>query len=84
MDRRTAKFYLRSLPPVTATNLINSYRLPTPWREVLLCVCVHRKEGFAGIDYLSEHYKINLSYWTFVRRSKQALEMFHKIHSANI
>lgn len=82
IDRRTTKIYLKSLPPLTAIKLINDYRLPSPWKEVLICACVDCKEGYAGIDYLAEHYKIHLGYWTFSRKLKQALDKFHKAHLA--
>lgn len=76
IERRATKIYLRSLAPRVAINSINLCQLPSPWREVLICACVDRKEGYKGIDYLAEYYNIHIDYWTFVRRLKEALDMF--------
>ncbi len=78
IERRATKVYLKSLSPLTAIDLINRCKLPSPWREVLLCACVDRKEGFAGVDHLENQYGISLSYWTFVRRFKESLDMIRK------
>lgn len=76
IERRAVKIYLKSLAPVDAIHSINLCKLPSPWREVLLCACVDRKEGYEGIDFLAKHYNIYIDYWTFVRRLKEALDMF--------
>lgn len=77
-ERRATKIWLRNLAPVRVHNLVEAYKIPTPWKEVLLTVCVHRKSGFAGCDFLENEYNISMSYWTFVEKSKEALDMMCK------
>lgn len=81
VENRAIKVYLKSLAPNAVLKLLDDYNIPSPYREILITVCIHRKEGFAGIDFLSEEYDINLSYWTFVRRVKESLELFRKAHT---
>jgi hypothetical protein len=80
IERRATKLYLKDLPPVEAYRRIDEYKIPSPYREVLFAV-INRKEGFSGCDYLSENFHINMSYWTFGRRLKEALDMFRKSNS---
>lgn len=81
IENRATKIYLKSLPPLEALSLLHKYKIPSPYKEVLIAACIERKEGFAGCDFLTESYNIHLSYWTFVRRLKEALDMFRKSHS---
>lgn len=80
IENRATKIYIKSLPPLTAIKLINNYKIPSPFKEVLITACVERLEGFKGCDYLSETYNINIGYWTFGVKLKEALEMFRKSH----
>lgn len=66
-ENRSTKVYLKDLPPIEALNYINKYQIPTPYKEVLIVVCVKHKNVFDAIDYLHKEYRINLSYWTFTR-----------------
>jgi len=75
------KIYIKHLPPVLATKLIEEYKLPTPYKEVLISACVDKKGGFAGVYNLSEKYGIHISYWQFVRYLGVGLEMFYKTHT---
>ena len=70
--------YIKSLPPIEAIHKIELYQIPSPYKEVLITACVHRKEGYLGCDFLRDNFKINLEYWTFGRRLKTALEMFRE------
>lgn len=81
IENRATKVYLRSLPPLTAIKLIEGYRIPRPFKEVLITACVERQEGFKGVDYLAETYNIHIGYWNFGVKLKEALEMFRKSHS---
>ncbi|MBQ9235444.1 MAG: hypothetical protein IJ184_03150 [Alphaproteobacteria bacterium] len=82
IENRATKLYLKELPPLQAIDFIEKYKIPSPYKEVLLTACVERKEGFRGIDYLAEKYNINIQYRTFVRKLKEALEMFRRSHIA--
>jgi hypothetical protein len=81
IENRATKVYLKSLPPLTALKFIDEYKIPTPHREILITVCVNRKEGFPAMKQLAKEFNINIEYWTLGRRLKEALEMFRKSHS---
>lgn len=78
---RATKLYIKHLPPILALKLIEDYKIPTPFKEVLIATCVENKGGFKGVEYLSEKYGINISYWQFVKYLSKGLEMFYKTHT---
>lgn len=80
IENRGTKLYLKTLAPVKVYELLDMYKIPSPYKEVLITACVERKEGFQGIKYLAEHYQIYFEYWTFGRRLKEGLEMFRRSH----
>lgn len=80
IENRATKLYLKELPPLEAIEFIEKYKIPSPYKEILITACVARKEGFVGMDYLSEKYQINIQYRTFGRKLKEALEMFRRSH----
>lgn len=80
IENRATKLYLKELAPLQALKLFDDYKLPTPYKEILTAVCVMRLKDFPAMDYLEEHHNIRLSYITFRRKTKQALEMFRKSH----
>ncbi len=80
VENRATKVYIKSLPPLTALKLIDEYKIPSPYKEILITVCVERKDGFTAIRYLAKNYNINIEYWTLGRRLKEALEMFRNSH----
>lgn len=77
IDNRSIKVYLKSIAPIDAYDQIDRFKIPSPQKECLISM-INGKEGFAGCDYLSETYKINIGYWTFGRRLKEGLELFRK------
>lgn len=78
---RATKLYIKHLPPILATKLIEEYKIPTPYKEVLLSACVENKGGFKGVEYLSKQYGINISYWQFVQYLRKGLDIFYKTHT---
>lgn len=83
IENRAVKVYLKSLAPNELLALLDKYNIPSPYKEILITVCIYNKSGFAGVDFLAEHYNIHLSYWTFVRRVKEALNVFRTAHRYN-
>lgn len=79
IENKATKLYLKELAPVQALKLINEYKIPTPYKEVLIACCVLRLDAFRALDYLEEE-KIYMSYFTYIRRLKTALTMFRKSH----
>ena len=80
VENRATKLYLKSKSHREVLQLLDDYKIPSPYKEVLITVCVYNKEGYAGVDFLSENFNINLSYWTFVRRVKESLHKFKVAH----
>lgn len=80
IENRATKIYLKNLPPLTTHKLIEKYKIPSPYKEILITACVERKEGFCGIRHLEKEYNINITYRTFVRKLREALEMFRESH----
>lgn len=80
IENRATKLYLKTLAPVKVYELLEMYKIPSPYKEVLITACVERKEGFQGIKHLAKHYEIYIEYWTFGRRLKEGLKMFRRSH----
>lgn len=84
LENRATKLYLKNLAPLQAIELIEKYKIPSPYKEVLIVSCIERRKDFDAINHLEEHYNINLSYRTYVRRLRDGLEMFRKSHTGKI
>ena len=80
IENRATKIYLKELAPLQALNLFEKYQIPSPFKEILTAVCVKRLKDYPALDWLEENCNIRLSYITFRRKTKQALEMFRKSH----
>lgn len=78
--RRATKIYLKHLPPLLATKLIDKYKIPSPEREVLISACIEHKGGFAGVENLRKNYDIHISYWHFVTCLARGLDKFYDTH----
>lgn len=76
-ENRAIKIYIKNLAPMTAIQKIEDYKIPTPYREILIAL-VNRKEGYEALDYLAEKFSIHMGYWTYGRRLKASLQMFRK------
>jgi hypothetical protein len=76
IETSSTKLYLRELAPMEAIDKIESFRIPSPYKEILIACCVEQLDAFPAIDYLEEKYQIHISYWTYVRQLKKALILF--------
>lgn len=76
VETSSTKLYLRELAPMEAIDKIESFRIPSPYKEILIACCVEQLDAFPAIDYLEEKYQIHISYWTYVRQLKKALILF--------
>ena len=75
---KITKTYLMELAPIEAYELIEKYKIPTPYKELLEIVCIKRQKGFRIIDVLEEDYNIKMPYWTMIKEFDTALDMFYK------
>lgn len=78
IETSSTKLYLKELPPLESLEKIESFRIPSPYKEILIACCVEQLDAFPAIDFLEENYHISISYWTYVRKLKKALIMFRK------
>lgn len=78
LENRAVKVLLKNSAPIEVYQKLEEYRIPTPYKEILIVSCVLGKDYFSAIDTLSEDYGIHLSYWTYCRRLKKALELYYK------
>ena len=69
---------LIDMAPIEAYELLEKYKIPTPYKELLEIVCIKRQKGFKIIDILEEEYNINMPYWTMIKEFDVALDMFYK------
>lgn len=76
IETSSTKFYLRDLAPQEALDKIEAFKIPSPYKEILIASCVEELDAFPAIDYLEEKYNIVMSYWTYVRSLKKALIKF--------
>lgn len=72
----STKKFLMDLPPKMARHYIEDFELPTPYKEILIAICILRLKGYAIESYLDEEYKIKMPTYTIRRNFKKALAMF--------
>lgn len=68
-ENRAIKIHIKEMAPMTAIQKIEDYKIPTPYKEILIAL-VNRKEGYEALDYLAEKFSIHMGYWTYGRRLK--------------
>lgn len=81
IETSATKLYLRQLPPLQVQDLLEEYKIPSPYKEVLIACCANRLDAFPAISYLEETYELHISYWHYVKLLKDALVMFHETTS---
>jgi len=80
IERRATKIYLKELPPLTVLELLDKYHIPSPYKEILIAICVERLKDFPALDFLEEKFKIHIGYWDFRKKTSKALDIFRKSH----
>lgn len=78
IETSATKLYLRELPPLQVHDLLEEYKIPTPYKEVLIACCANRLDAYPAIDYIEETFNIHISYWNYVKILKEALIMFRR------
>ena len=75
-ETRETKKRIKDMAPSIAIERIERYKIPSPYKEILIVTCVQRKKQFEALHFLSEHYGINLGFWAFGEKLQTALKMF--------
>lgn len=78
IEQHATKIFIKNLPPIQLSLLLDKYQIPTPLKEILKTVAIYNKEGYPGCDFLAQQYDIHISYWQFGRLLKKALILFRK------
>lgn len=78
IETSATKLYLRELPPLQVHDLLEEYKIPTPYKEVLIACCANRLDAYPAIDYIEETFNLHISYWNYVKILKEALIMFRR------
>lgn len=73
----------KELAPNLAYEKLEKYRMASPYKEIIIATCIERLDTFSAIQFLKNKHNINLSYWTFVSKKQDALEMLHKCKTAD-
>lgn len=73
----------KELAPNLAYEKLEKYRMASPYKEIIIATCIERLDAFSAIQFLKTKYNINLSYWTFVSKKQDALEMLDKCKTAD-
>ena len=79
---RDVKRKFKNLAPTEAYTLLDKYRIVSPYKEIIIAICIERMDTFTAMYHIRDKYNINLSYWTFVGKVKEALEMLVKSEEA--
>lgn len=79
VENRATKVMLKNMPAFMAEELLESYKIKKPYKEILMATCVKDMPQFEAMRCLSEQ-GIHLGYRTFIRKQAKALEMFRVAH----
>lgn len=66
------------MAPIEAIEILDKYKIPTPYRELLEIICIKRVKGFRILDELEKQYNIKMNYYTMIINFDIALDMFYK------
>lgn len=75
---KIAKLHLMEMAPIEAIEILDKYKIPTPYRELLEIICIKRVKGFRILDELEKQYNIKMNYYTMIINFDIALDMFYK------
>ena len=75
---KIAKLHLMDMAPIEALDLLEKYKIPTPYKELLEIICIKRIKGFQILDELERLYNIKMNYYTMIINFDIALDMFYK------
>lgn len=75
---KIAKLHLMEMAPIEAIEILDKYKIPTPYRELLEIICIKRIKGFRILDELEKQYNIKMNYYTMIINFDIALDMFYK------
>lgn len=79
-SNKLAKLYLSHLPPLRVHQLLGEYRIPSPYKEVIIATCVHKLDRIPAMAFIAEEYGIHISFWQFGDRLRDGLTMFAETH----
>lgn len=69
-ENRAIKIHIKEMAPMTAIQKIEEYKIPTPYKEILIAL-VNRKEGYEALDYLAEKFSIHMGILDLWKKTKR-------------
>ena len=56
IETSSTKFYLRELAPLEAIHKIESFRIPSPYKEILIASCVEQLDAYPAMPIEQAEY----------------------------
>ena len=75
-ETKKLKEKLKNLPPIVVYNKLELYKIPTPYKEIIILTCIDKLNVEPAIEMLKERYNINIGYWDFIAKTSKALNLF--------
>lgn len=79
IENRATKIMLKNMPSYMVEELIALYKIPSPYKEILIMTCVKEYTQFKAMKELGRE-GIHLSFRSFTRKQAVALEKFRVAH----
>lgn len=77
VDNKRLKNKLKNLPPIVVHNKLELYKIPSPYKEIIILTCIDKLNVELAIDELRERYGIGLNYWNFILKTREAFDLFN-------
>lgn len=81
IEHKDTKKFLKGMPVFMAEELLDLYKIKSPYKEILIATCVKDLHQFEAMEWLNRTYNINISFRTFTRKHAIALERFRTAHT---
>ncbi len=80
IENRATKIMLKNMPPYMVEELVALYKIPSPYKEILIACCVKDLPQFKAMSWIAKEYQIHIEFRTYKRKLAEALEKFRIAH----
>lgn len=78
VDNKRLKNRLKNLPPIVVYNKLEMYKIPSPYKEIIILTCIDKLNVDLAISELRSRFNIGLTYWDFILKSRKAFDLFNR------
>ncbi len=78
VDNKRLKNRLKNLPPIVVHNKLELYKIPTPYKEIIVLTCIDKLNVELAMEELRVRYGIGLNYWNFILKTREAFNLFNR------